>query len=49
LWIEDDFEMVAVEVKEMDSKYTREIICIYRTVSEDVLVIGILTARNLTK
>jgi len=47
LWVEDDFEMVAVEGKGMDPKYTWGIIGIYRTVSEDVLVIGILAASNL--
>jgi hypothetical protein len=37
LWV-DDFEMIAVEVKGMDRKYTWEIIRIYRTPNEDILV-----------
>ena len=48
LWVEDDFETVAVEGKGMDPKYTWEIMCICIAVSEDVLVIGILAASNLT-
>jgi hypothetical protein len=30
LWVDDDFEMIAVEVKGMDKTYTWEIIGIYR-------------------
>jgi len=30
VWVDDDFEMIAVEVKGMNPKYTREIIGIYR-------------------
>jgi len=50
LWVDEDFEMIAVEVKGMDPKYTWEIIGIY----EDVLAIErlaarILSTRNLTK
>jgi len=46
--------MIAVKVKEMDPKYTWEIISIYRAPNEDILVIGILAActlntRNLTE
>ena len=38
LWV-DDFEMIAVEVKGMDPKYTWEIIGIYRAPNEDMLAI----------
>jgi len=39
LWVDDDFEMIAVEVKGMDLKYTWEIIGIYRAPNEDMLVL----------
>jgi len=53
LW-EDDFEMIAVEVKGMDPKYTWESIGIYRAPDEDMLAIErlatrTLPTRNLTK
>ena len=44
LWVNDDFEMIPVEVKGMDPKYTWEIIRIYRAANEDVLAIGRLAA-----
>ena len=37
IWLDDDFEMIAVEVKGMDPKYTCEIIGIYRVSNEDML------------
>jgi len=54
LWVDDDFEMIAVEVKVMDLKYTWEITGIYRAPNEDMLAIERLAAhtlptRNLTK
>jgi len=52
--LEDDFEMIAVEVKGMDTTYTWEILGIYRAPNEDMLAIGrlatcTLPTRNLTK
>ena len=47
LWVDEDFEMIAVEVKGMDPKYTWEIIGIYRTPNEGMLAIERLTARCL--
>jgi len=54
LWVDDDFEMIAVEVKGMDPKYSWEIIGIYRAPKEDMLATErlaarILPTRNLTK
>ena len=54
LWVDDDFGMIAVEVKGMDPKYTWEITGIYRAPNEDMLAVERLTARalptrNLTK
>ena len=42
------FEMIAVEVKRMDPKYTWEIIGIYRAPNEGMLAIERLTARSLS-
>jgi len=47
VWVDDDFEMIAVEVKGMDLKYTWEIIGIYRDTNADILTIERLAARNL--
>jgi len=47
LWVDEDFEMIAVEVKGMDPKYTWEIIGIYRAPNEDMLAIERLRARSL--
>jgi len=54
LWVDDDFEMFAVEVKRMDLIYTWESTCIYRAPNQDVLAIEKLAThtlpmRNLTK
>jgi len=48
LWADDDFEMIEVEVKGMDPKYTWEIIGICRAPNEGVLAIERFAARNLT-
>ena len=47
LWVDDDFEMIAVEVQGMDPKYTWEIIGIYRAPNEDMWAIERLAARTL--
>jgi hypothetical protein len=47
LWVRYNFEMIAVEVKGMDPKYTWEIMCTYRAANEDTLVIERLAARTL--
>jgi hypothetical protein len=39
LWVDDDFEMLAVEAKGSDPKYAWEVIDIYRAPNEDVRVI----------
>jgi hypothetical protein len=36
LWVDEDFEMVAVEVKGRDPKITWEILGIYRAPNEDI-------------
>jgi hypothetical protein len=47
VWLDDDFEMIAVEVKGMDPKYTWEIIGIYRAPNEVMLANERLAARTL--
>jgi len=47
LRVDDDFEMIAVDVKGMDPKYMWEIIVICRAPNEDMLAIERLAARNL--
>jgi hypothetical protein len=54
LWVDEDFDMIAVEVKGIDPKYTWEIIGIYRAPNQDMSAIEKLAAhtlfsRNLTK
>jgi hypothetical protein len=54
LWVDGDFEMIAVEVKGMDLKYMWQIMSIYRAANVDMLLSGRLAAcnlhtRNLTK
>ena len=44
---DDDCEIITVEVKGMDQKYTWEIIGIYRVPNEDMLAIERLAARTL--
>jgi hypothetical protein len=46
LWVDEDFEMIVVEVKDGDSKFTWEIIGIYRAPNEDMRLIERLAARN---
>jgi hypothetical protein len=46
LWVDDDFEIIAVEVKGNDPKCTWEIIGIYRAPNEDIRVIEKLAART---
>jgi len=47
LWVDEVFEMKAVEVKKMDPKYTWEITGIYGAPTEDMLAIERLVARNI--
>jgi len=47
LLVDDDCEMIAVEVKGMDPKYTWEIIGIYRAPNEDLFAIERFAARTL--
>ena len=47
LWVDDDFEMIAVEVKGIYKTYAWEIIGIYRAPNEDILAIERLVSRNL--
>jgi hypothetical protein len=46
LWVDNDFEIIAVEVKGSDSKDTWEIVDIYRAPNEDVRVIERLADRT---
>ena len=46
LWVDDDFEIIAVEVKGTDPKYTWEIVGIYKTPNEDIWVIERLAAQT---
>jgi hypothetical protein len=39
LWVDDEFEIIAVEVKGSDPKCTWEIVGIYRVPNEDILII----------
>jgi len=47
LWVDEDFEMIIVEVKGMDPKYTWEIIGIYRAPNEEMLATERSAARTL--
>ena len=47
LWVDDDFEIVAVEKKEVDPKYSYKIIGIYRAPNQDILAIERLATRTL--
>jgi hypothetical protein len=38
VWVDDDFEIIAVEVKGSDPRDTWEIVGVYRTPSEDIWV-----------
>jgi hypothetical protein len=46
LWVDEDFEMIAVEVKDKDPKFTLEVVGIYRAPNEDMRVIERLAART---
>jgi hypothetical protein len=46
LWIDEDVEMIAVEVKGMDPKDSWEIIRIYIATNEDMLAMERLVART---
>ena len=46
LWTDEDFEMVALEVKGRNPKFTWEVVGIYRAPNEDMRVIEKLAART---
>jgi hypothetical protein len=46
LWVDDEFEILAVEVKGSDPKYAWEIVAIYRVPNEDTRVIEKVAART---
>ena len=46
LWADQDFEMIAIEVKGRDPKFTWEIIGIYRAANDDMQVMEMLAART---
>ena len=46
LWTDEDFEMVAVEVKGRNPKFTWEVVGIYRAPNEDLRVVERLAART---
>ena len=46
LWVDDEFEIIAVEIKDSDPKCTWEIVGIYRTPNEATRVIEKLAART---
>ena len=46
VWVDDDFEMIAIEVKGKDPKFTWEIVGSYRAPNEDMRVVERLTART---
>jgi len=46
LWTDEDFEMIAVEVKGRDAKFTWEIVGIYRAPNKDMRVIERLAAQT---
>jgi hypothetical protein len=46
LWADENFEMVAVDVKGMDAKFTRKVTGIYRAPNEDMRVIERLATRT---
>ena len=47
LWVDGDFEVIAVKVKGMHPKYTWEITGVYRAPNEDMLAIERLADRTL--
>ena len=46
LWVDDDFEILAIDVKGSDPSYTWEIIGTYRAPNEDLRIIESLAART---
>ena len=46
LWVDDDFEILAIEVKGSDPTYTWEIIDTYRAPTENIRIIESLAARS---
>ena len=46
LWVDEDFEMIAIEVKSRDPKFTWEIVGIYRPPNDDMRVMERLAART---
>jgi hypothetical protein len=46
LWVDDEFEIIAVEIKGSDPKCTWEILGIYRAPNEDIGFIEKLAART---
>jgi hypothetical protein len=49
LWVDEDLELIAVEIKGIEPKHTWEIVGIYRAPNEDMSVIEKLAACNLTR
>ena len=46
LWVDDEFEILAVKVRGRDPKYAWEVVGIYRAPNEDIRVIEKLVART---
>ena len=46
LQVDENFEMIAIEVKGRDPKFTWEIVCIYRSPNDDMHVMERLAART---
>jgi hypothetical protein len=46
LWADDNFEMIAIEVKGRDSKFTWKIVGFYRAPNDDMRVMERLAART---
>jgi hypothetical protein len=46
LWADENFEMIAVEVKDRDTKFTCEIVGIYRTLNKDMRVVERLATQT---
>ena len=46
LWVDDDFEIIAIEIRGMNPKSTWEIVGIYRAPNEVIRVIERLVART---
>jgi hypothetical protein len=46
VWVDEDFEMIAVEIKGRNPKFTWEVVGIYRAPNEDMSVVKTLAART---